>query len=46
MICSADSTKAWISANNAGTYHIDKLCQQLGYVGYDGWDGTYGSVCG
>lgn len=46
VVCTADATTAWLSANSSGYYHAEQICQILGYSGVDRWGGTYGSVCG
>ncbi|MBX7080384.1 MAG: DUF4215 domain-containing protein [Nannocystaceae bacterium] len=46
VVCAADGTTAWVSANSAGTYHPDLICQALGYTTADQWGGTCGNVCG
>jgi hypothetical protein len=46
VVCSADATTAWISANNTGTYHPVAICQSLGYNTVGEWGGTCGNVCG
>jgi len=46
VVCTATPTYAWISANNFGQYHIDLICQSLGYAGIGRWGGTCGNVCG
>jgi cysteine-rich repeat protein len=46
VVCSADATSAWISANNQGTYHPVTICQSLGYNTVGSWGGTCGDVCG
>lgn len=46
VVCSADSTSAWISANNDGTYYPLAICQALGYATVTAYGGTCGNVCG
>ncbi len=46
VVCEADASEAWISANNGGTYHPEEICKSLGYRTVDMWDGTCGNVCG
>jgi len=46
VVCAADGDTAWVSANNAGYYHVDEICQQLGYARMSQQGGTCGNVCG
>ena len=46
VVCAVSGTHAWLSANSGGNYHIDKICQSLGYSTSGQWGGTCGSVCG
>ncbi len=46
VVCEADCGTAWLSADNAGTYAIELICQNLGYTGASQWGGTCGNVCG
>lgn len=46
VVCTADSTGAWISANDSGYYHAEQICRLLGYSGVGLWGGTCGNVCG
>ena len=46
VVCEADPSQAWISADSNGTYHAELICQQLGYRTVSIWSGTCGNVCG
>ena len=47
IVCQANQTSAWISANNGGTYHALTICKSLGYNGpITQFGGTCGNVCG
>jgi Stigma-specific protein, Stig1 len=46
VVCQANATEAWVSANNGGTYHAQQICQQLGYASLGQYGGTCGNVCG
>jgi hypothetical protein len=46
VVCQADAQTAWVSANNSGTYEINKICIHLGYAKASQWGGTCGNVCG
>jgi hypothetical protein len=46
VVCAADENTAWVSANYAGYYHVDLICQNLGYSGASQYGGTCGNVCG
>lgn len=46
VVCAADADTAWVSANVAGVYHVDQICQQLGYSQMSQHGGNCGSVCG
>ncbi|GGI74783.1 hypothetical protein [Shewanella gelidii] len=46
VVCEADSNQAWVSADNAGRYHAELICQELGYTTVSSWSGTCGNVCG
>jgi hypothetical protein len=47
-VCRADSGSAWVSstANVGGTFHLEQICQQLGYRTFSNYGGTCGSTCG
>ncbi|WP_438024666.1 hypothetical protein [Sorangium sp. So ce233] len=46
VVCAADEDTAWVSASAEGDYHIDIICQQLGYSAAVAYGSTCGSVCG
>lgn len=46
VVCAADADTAWVSADNAGVYHVDQICQELGYSQASQFGGTCGNVCG
>ncbi len=46
VVCTANSTYAWISSVGFGTYHPVLICQQLGYAGMGRYGGTCDFVCG
>jgi hypothetical protein len=46
VVCTADCSKAWISANTGGTYHATQVCNTLGYGTLAAYGGTCGNVCG
>ncbi|KYF51788.1 hypothetical protein BE08_16360, partial [Sorangium cellulosum] len=46
VVCAADERSAWISADTMGHYHIDDICQKLGYAAAGDYGGTCGNVCG
>jgi cysteine-rich repeat protein len=46
VVCDADASTAWISANSSGVYEIQSICQSLGYATVSQWGGTCGNVCG
>lgn len=48
VVCAADGATAWIShaSGSGGQFHIDLICQSLGYTGVDAWGGTFGAICG
>ena len=45
-VCRANESSAWVSADNGGIYNPVKVCNELGYAGYDLYGGTCGTVCG
>lgn len=45
-VCRADSSSAWLSADNSGTYSPINVCNLLGYADVDAVGGTCGTVCG
>lgn len=46
IVCEADGTSAWVSANARGLYHVDQICRGLGYARMSQYGGTCGNVCG
>lgn len=46
VVCAADDDTAWVSADNAGYFHVDRICQDLGYAHMSQYGGTCGNVCG
>ncbi len=45
-VCRADTSTAWLAANNGGAYNPTQACQSIGYARADAWGGTCGTVCG
>jgi hypothetical protein len=46
VVCFADQNAAWLSSAAFGTYHINDICQYLGYNFASQWGENCGSVCG
>ncbi|WP_437958456.1 hypothetical protein WME76_01535 [Sorangium sp. So ce119] len=46
VVCAADEDTAWVSANAEGYFHLDLICQELGYAAAGAIGGTCGNVCG
>lgn len=48
VVCSADTTEAWIANGNSsgGTYYPLAICKSLGYSTVTAYGGTCGTVCG
>lgn len=46
VVCAADASTAWVSANRQGNYDPNAICRQLGYRAMGSWEGTCGTVCG
>lgn len=46
VVCAADAATAWVSADNEGFFHVDRICQSLGYSRMSQFGGTCGNVCG
>ncbi len=46
VVCFADQSIAWLSSDAFGTYHINDICQYLGYNFAAQWGENCGSVCG
>ena len=47
VICKADCTMAWISAQKGGgTYHAGQICKDLGYTKVSAFGGNWDDVCG
>ncbi|WP_438026724.1 hypothetical protein [Sorangium sp. So ce233] len=46
VVCAADEDSAWVSADAEGYYHLDLICQELGYAAAGAFGGTCGNVCG
>ena len=46
VVCAADERSAWVSADSSGFYHLDLICQELGYAAAGAFGGTCGNVCG
>lgn len=46
VVCSSDTSSAWISANFRGQYHATEICNNLGYSTLSQFGGNCGNVCG
>lgn len=46
VVCAANASSAWVSANAGSVYHATQICQTLGYTTLGSYGGTCGSICG
>jgi hypothetical protein len=46
IVCRADASTAWLSADTGGQYNPTVACQSVGYSSVDAWGGTWGYSCG